>query len=129
MLSVRDTCRLDSRSVAAVSGGFPRSAWLSQASAAGSLKRGSVLASKRVIAQIRVPDRVSTMSPTVWSSPVCGSRAAVIVPASLGLLFPAFRPSAFPCGRDLGGPRQGHGDGPIAQQDGHTIGGRPRPTG
>ena len=32
MLSVRDTCRLDSRSVAAVSGGFPRSAWLSQAS-------------------------------------------------------------------------------------------------
>lgn len=72
MLSVRDTCRLDSRSVAAVSGGFPRSASLSQASAAGSLKRGSVLASKRVIAQIRVPDRVSTMSPTVWTARFAG---------------------------------------------------------
>jgi len=77
MLSVRDTCGLDSRSAAAVSSGFPRSAWLSQASAAGSLKRGSVLTSKRVIAQIRVPDMVSTMSPTVWSSPglrVAGGR-------------------------------------------------------
>jgi hypothetical protein len=42
---------------------------------AGSPNRGKVLLSKRVMAQIWEPERVRTISPTVWKSPVCGSRA------------------------------------------------------
>lgn len=50
--------------------------WRAQsAGAAGRPKRGSVLASKRVMAQIRVRERVRAISLAVRNSPVSGSRA------------------------------------------------------
>src|SRR5260370_321786 len=44
-------------------------------SADGNPKRGRVLLSNRVIAEIRLPAMVSTIRPTVTNSPVSGSRA------------------------------------------------------
>ena len=40
----------------------------------GSPKRGRTLLSKRVMAQMRPPDRVRTSSPSAWHIPVCESR-------------------------------------------------------